>query len=133
MLFELEHLGLPCREPLVLKDWYTRLLGAQVVFHNDQIPPFLLRLPGGMMIELYEGDFSITETGDNKLNGYRHLALRVSSLEAAKMELELGGVKFTEAARPAAGGGRVLFFSDPEGNLLHLVERPADSPIRARG
>jgi hypothetical protein len=31
--------------------------------------------------------------------------------------------------RPAAGGGRVLFFADPEGNLLHLVERPADSRL----
>jgi hypothetical protein len=35
-------------------------------------------------------------------------------------------VKFTEEIKPAAGGGRVLFFEDGEGNLLHLVERPAD-------
>jgi hypothetical protein len=35
-------------------------------------------------------------------------------------------VQFTEEARPAAGGGRVLFFEDLEGNLLHLVERPKD-------
>jgi hypothetical protein len=27
----------------------------------------------------------------------------------------------------AAGGGRILFFEDGEGNLLHLIERPADS------
>ena len=32
--------------------------------------------------------------------------------------------------KPAAGGGRILFFTDPEGNLLHLVERPADSAFR---
>jgi hypothetical protein len=35
-------------------------------------------------------------------------------------------VKFTEAISPAAGGGRVLFSEDSEGNLLHLVERPAE-------
>jgi predicted enzyme related to lactoylglutathione lyase len=29
-----------------------------------------------------------------------------------------------EPVKPAGGGGRVLFFSDPEGNLFHLVERP---------
>ena len=31
------------------------------------------------------------------------------------------GVKFDEEIRPAAGGGRVLFFEDGEGNLLHPV------------
>jgi|SRR6516164_2573756 catechol 2,3-dioxygenase-like lactoylglutathione lyase family enzyme len=130
MQFELEHLGLPCREPLALKEWYTRVLGAEVAYHNDQKAPFLLRLAGGVMIELYEGDFSINETRDNKLNGWRHVAIGVSSIEAGKAELERRGVKFTESVRPAGGGGRVLFFSDPEGNLLHLVERPADSPLR---
>jgi hypothetical protein len=38
-------------------------------------------------------------------------------------------VIFTEEIRPAAGGGKVLFFADGEGNLLHFVERPADSPL----
>jgi predicted enzyme related to lactoylglutathione lyase len=47
-------------------------------------------------------------------------------MDAAKAELTGRGVKFTEEARPAAGGGRVLFFEDLEGNLLHLVERPAN-------
>jgi predicted enzyme related to lactoylglutathione lyase len=42
--------------------------------------------------------------------------------------LEARGVKFTEEVRPAGGGGRILFFQDAEGNLLHLVERSADSP-----
>ena len=44
-------------------------------------------------------------------------------------ELEKRGVKFSEAERPAAGGGRILFFEDGEGNLLHFVERPADSQL----
>ena len=39
------------------------------------------------------------------------------------------GVKFSGEIRPAAGGGRILFFEDGEGNLLHFVERPADSTL----
>ena len=69
-------------------------------------------------------DAPLPERGNNKLAGFRHLALRVDSLDAAKAELEKRGVKFTEEIRPAAGGGKVLFFEDGEGNLLHLVERP---------
>jgi predicted enzyme related to lactoylglutathione lyase len=36
---------------------------------------------------------------------------------------------FEDSIKPAGGGGRVLFFKDCEGNLLHLVERPEDSPL----
>ena len=131
MNFSIEHLGLPARDPIALKDWYVEALGANVAFENGQTPPmFLLRLPGAVMIEIYAGDFGIKETGNNKLNGWRHVALRVDSIEAAKAALEQRGVKITEEIKPAGGGGRVLFFSDPEGNLLHLVERSADSPVR---
>ena len=131
MNFTVEHLGLPARDPVALKDWYERMLGARVVFCNNQTPPaFLLALPGQLMIEIYGGDSSLPQTSDNKLNGWRHVALRVDSVTAAKAELEQRGLKFTEEIKPAGGGGRVLFFQDPEGNLLHLVERTADSSVR---
>ena len=96
MDFALEHIGLSARAPTTLRDWYVKTLGARVVFDNGSTPPmFLLSLPGGMLIEIYSGDFSLAETGNNKLNGWRHVALRVSSIEAAQAELEKRGVTFT--------------------------------------
>ena len=131
MKFRVEHLGLPARDPAALKDWYVRVLGAEVVFAKDQArPAFLLNLPGQLLLEIYGGELSLPQTSNNQLNGWRHLALRVDSVAAAKAELEKQGVKFTEPVKPAGGGGSVLFFQDHEGNLLHLVERPADSIIR---
>ena len=131
MNFSLEHLGLSARDPKTLKDWYVKTLGARVVFDNGQTPPmFLLSVPGGVLMEIYAGDFALAETRNNKLNGWRHVALRVNSIEHAKAELQNRGVVFAEDSKPAGGGGRVLFFADAEGNLLHLVERPADSPVR---
>ena len=128
MKFSAEHLGLPSRDPAALKSWYERVLGATLIFENGQTPPaFFVQLPGGLMIEIYEGDFALKETSDNALNGWRHLALRVDSIEGAKAELEKRGVSFSEPVKPAGGGGRVLFFKDAENNLLHLVERPAGS------
>ena len=127
MNLSVEHLGLPAREPGALKEWYLHVLGAKLVFSNEETATaFLLALPGGVMIEIYSGDLSLSQISNNKLNGWRHVALRVASVAAAKAELEGKGVTFTEAIKPAAGGGRVLFFQDPEGNLLHLVERPAN-------
>jgi glyoxylase I family protein len=131
MKFTVEHLGLPARNPVALKDWYVRVLGATVAFDNGQTPPaFFLSLPGGMMIEIYQGDASLPETNSNSLAGWRHVALQVESIEGARAALEGKGVKFPGPVKPAGGGGRVLFFCDAEGNLLHLVERPEGSIFR---
>ncbi len=130
MKISVEHIGLPARNSTALKDWYVNVLGGKVFFDNGATPPAFFVQLSGAMLEIYEGDFGIKETSDNKLSGFRHLALRVDSIETAKKELEERGVRFAEDVKPAGGGGRVLFFQDLDGNLLHLVERPADSIFR---
>lgn len=125
-----EHLGLAANDPVSLRDWYVTRLGARQLLELAQNPPaFMLELAGRVRLEIYQADFEVRQASDNKLRGWRHLALRVENLEAAQAELELAGVKFVELVKPAGGGGRVLFFADPEGNLLHLVERPPGFPL----
>jgi len=125
-----EHIAIPSPNPVALKNWYERVLGAREIFNNGQTPPTcLLALPGGGWFEIYAAEGAPENRGNNKLAGFRHVALRVASIDATKVELEQRGVKFSEEIRPAAGGGRVLFFEDLEGNLLHLVERPPEFKI----
>jgi glyoxylase I family protein len=127
MNFSVEHIAIPATNPVALKNWYERVLGARPVFDNGQDPPTCLIALANVWFEIYAAETPLPDRGNNKLAGFRHLALRVDSLDPAKSELEKRGVKFTEEVKPAAGGGRVLFFADLEGNLLHLVERPAGS------
>lgn len=128
--FSLEHVGLAARDTTALKDWYVRSLGARVVFTNAETPPaYIIELPGGVWVEIYQGNYGVKEISDNKLQGWRHLALTVASIENARHELQSRGVVITEPVKPAGGGGRVLFFPDPEGNLLHFVERDPKSPL----
>jgi glyoxylase I family protein len=130
MNFSIEHIAVPAANPAALKDWYVRVLGARSVWDNGQNPPTgLIAMPGGVWLEIYAADAPLAERGNNKLAGFRHLALRVDSLDKAMTELTGRGVKFTGEVRPAAGGGRIMFFADLEGNLLHLVERPKDSQL----
>jgi glyoxylase I family protein len=130
MNISLEHVGIPAADPGALRNWYETMLGARHVWDNGQTPlTCLLALPGRGWLELYPSEAPLPERGNNKLAGFRHLALRVNSLAEAKAELAKRGVKFTEEIRPAAGGGQVLFFADLEGNLLHLVERPATNGL----
>lgn len=129
MNISIEHIAIPSPNPAALKNWYERVLGAREIFSNGENPPtFLIALPGGGWFEIYAADGAPKDRGNNKQAGFRHIALRVDSLDAAKAELEKRGAKFPEAERPAAGSGRVLFFEDCEGNLLHLVERPKNFP-----
>jgi len=130
--YSVEHIGLAARNTVLLRDWYMKTLGARVVFENDQKPrAYLLEMPGGLLIEIYPAEFTIVETAENRLAGWRHLALTVDSIETASSGLAALGVIFQDQTKPAGGGGRVLFFRDPEGNLLHLVERP-DAAWRAK-
>ena len=122
-LFTLEHIGIAARDATALREWYERVLGAELVWEISKEPAAALVNLGGVTIEIYSADRNSELTRDNKLAGWRHIALRVDSLERARAMLEDCGVVFTEPVKPAGGGGRVLFFSDPEGNLLHLVER----------
>src|SRR5271170_5940707 len=129
MNISVEHIAVVAKDPVALKNWYERVLGAREVFNNGQNPPTCLISLGSVWFEIYAAEKSLPDTANNKLAGFRHLALRVPSLDSAKADLEKRGVKFSEAERPAAGGGRILFFEDGEGNLLHFVERPKDSVL----
>jgi glyoxylase I family protein len=133
MKIAVEHIAIVAQNPVALKAWYERVLGAQPVFDNGQNPPTCLISLGNVWLEIYVADKALPDTANNKLAGIRHLALRVDSLDAAKAHLEKLGVAFNEAERAAAGGGRIIFFADCEGNLLHLVERPADSTLLKLG
>jgi glyoxylase I family protein len=127
MILSIEHIAIPATNPIALKKWYERVLGARPVWDNGQNPPVcLIELPGGVWLEIYATDLPLADRANNKLAGFRHLALRVDSIDATKAELTRLGVKFDAEIRQAAGGGRVLFFNDGEGNLLHLIERPKD-------
>lgn len=129
MNISVEHIAVVAKDPVALKSWYERVLGAREIFNNGWNPPTFLISLGNVWFEIYAAEKSLPDTADNKLAGFRHLALRVDSLDAAKAELEKRGVKFSGAERAAAGGGRILFFEDCEGNLLHFVERPKDSQL----
>lgn len=128
--YSVEHIGLASRDPASLKEWYVSVLDARVEFDNGKRPPvYFLRLSGGPLLEIYPSSYEVDQTADNTCRGWRHLALSVRSLDEAKLALMNRGVMFPDRIKPATGGGAVLFFNDPEGNLIHLVERFQKSEI----
>ena len=54
------------------------------------------------------------------------MATRVSDFDQAQAILEERGVQWTGAEVAAIGGGRVRNFVDLDGNMLQILERPAE-------
>src|SRR5688572_15695757 len=97
--FTLEHIGIAARDATALREWYERVLGAELVWEISKEPPAALVNLGGTTIEIYSADHSSELTRDNKLGGWRHIALRVDSLERARALLEDRGVVFSEPVK----------------------------------
>jgi glyoxylase I family protein len=129
--YRIEHFGIAARDPRTLANWYLQTLGGRETWENGQTPPAVfVELAGGLILEIYPASGSHPEVITLNGNaGWRHLALRVGHLESARDQLQAAGVRFPDPIKPAGGGGRVLFFQDPEGNLLHLVERPTGEAL----
>lgn len=125
----IDHIAIAARDPRGLIEWYCTHLGMQVVAHNGQDPP--TALVGGAEGSLFEimpaQEAPIGEQGLFD-PGLRHVALRVDDFEAAYAHLQQLGVEFATESGTATGGGPIVSFRDPEGNILQIVQRPADFP-----
>jgi hypothetical protein len=59
--------------------------------------------------------------------GLRHLAIDVDDFDQAHEQLRSRGVHFyTDILENQ--GNRLVFFADGDGNILHLIKRPAPLP-----
>lgn len=112
-------------------EWIERIVGLKGV-HADCV--YLNPSGGGPRIELLcyrtpEGA-ALPETARANTIGLRHLALRVSDIDATYDRLKQVGVTFiapptaaaTTQVRHAEGQKHLCYFHDPDGVLLELAE-----------
>lgn len=124
MFVGLEHTAIASPSPVKLANWYVDHLGFRINFEYDG--NYFVRAANGAMLEIIpsEGD-----RGSNKMRdpGIRHLAIEVTDFDAAHAALKSQGVSF--AGEPYVNSGnRLVFFSDCDGNLVHLIQREKPLP-----
>jgi len=119
MFTAFEHTGVASPDHRKLAQWYVEVFGFAIVYQSAGAT--FVKAPNGSMIEI------ITAEGDRvelamKQPGLRHLALAVDDFDADLARIRAAGVKFL--GEPVeAKGNKVVFFTDPEGNILHLIQR----------
>jgi len=125
MIKGIEHVGIAAQDTATLADWYCGTLGFRIVSESDDAPPsYFVAAPDGTMLEIISANQAPRAEHEPRDPGIRHICIGVDDFEGAVAELERKGVTFAGEVIDLPGGGNVVFFTDPEGNLLHLVSRP---------
>jgi lactoylglutathione lyase len=126
--FRIRHTMMPVSDLDRSIDFYTRLLGMDIMRLRDQ-PPERVAYIGygseddGPALELIQGR-PIGEHG--KIPTWAgHIALYVSNLSKLCETLKREGVIFTRQLEPNRPGSRdlVAFIKDPDGYMIELTER----------
>ncbi len=126
MFLGLEHTAIATPDPEKLAKWYVEHLGFQINYFSASTKTTFVKAPNGSMFELISSEGERAATG-MRAPGLRHLAIAVDDFQAAYSALKAKGVVF--ATEPdIKGGNSVVFFRDPDGNLLHLIHREKPLP-----
>jgi len=120
----LEHTAIASPHPQRLAQWYVDTLGFRINYEYSG--NCFVKAPDGAMLEIIpsEGD---PLPAQMKTPGLRHLAVAVSDFDAAAEDLKRKGVNIVSEPLNLSGN-RLLFFTDLDGNLLHLIARPKPLP-----
>jgi len=118
----IDHPAVAAVEPARLAQWYIAVLG-YTEYHRTDRNVWILAAPDGSLLEVMPKDDTARPARTTWTPGWSHLALRVNDLNQAAAILRDHGVVFPDAPVSAIGGGRLLNFVDPEGNMLQIVSR----------
>lgn len=120
----LEHTAIASPDPRRLAQWYVDHLGFHINF--EYAGNYFVKAPNGSMLEIIPSEGERTPQ-EMKSPGIRHLAIAVDSFDAAHEDLKAKSVTFlTEPF--ITQGNRLVFFSDADGNIVHLIEREKPLP-----
>jgi len=124
MFLGLEHTAIASPDPQRLAEWYVHKLDFRINFTYDG--NYFVRAADDSMLEI------IPSQGDRvpqqmKSPGIRHLAVNVDNFDASLAELRQRGVEFLTEPFDNQGN-RLVFFSDGDGNILHLIQRQRPLP-----
>jgi catechol 2,3-dioxygenase-like lactoylglutathione lyase family enzyme len=119
MLVGIEHTAIASPDPRKLAQWYVETLGFVINYNSGRT--FFIKAPDGSMIEIITSEGGLAPKA-MKDAGLRHLALTVSDYDAAIAQLTAKGVSLL--GEPIVNADvKVAFFTDPEGNFLHIIQR----------
>jgi glyoxylase I family protein len=119
MIRGIEHVAIASPDPPALAQWYVDHLNFVINYQSPRT--VFVKAPDGSMIEITASEGERVEQS-LKQPGLRHLALTVDDFDLTYNALKSKGVRFLDEPSDKKGV-KTVFFTDPEGNVLHLIQR----------
>jgi glyoxylase I family protein len=124
MFLGLEHTAIASPNPRNLAQWYVDHLDFKINFEYDG--NYFVRAVNGSMLEIIPSEGNRPD-GKMRDPGIRHLAIDVKNFDEAYRTLK--GQKVNFVGEPYTNqGNRLVFFTDCDGNLVHLIQRERPLP-----
>jgi glyoxylase I family protein len=127
MVQGIEHTAIASPDPAKLAGWYVDHLGFTINYKSNNSKTHFVKAPDGSMIEIIESKGAPAAAPAMKDPGIRHMALTVADFPAACARLKSLGVAFLSEPQ-TVDGNSIVFFTDCDGNILHLLHREKPLP-----
>ena len=127
MVTGIEHVAIASPDPLRLALWYVEHLDFVINYQSAQSRTVFIKAADGSMIEIIESAPGTMPADSMNAAGLRHLALTVADFPAVYARLQEKGVHFLTEAQTTKGNS-LAFFTDLDGNVLHLLHRTTPLP-----
>jgi glyoxylase I family protein len=124
MVVGIEHTAIGTPDPQKLAQWYVETLGFRINYNSGRT--VFARAPNWSMLEFITSEGALT-SHTMKDPGIRHLAIAVSDFDAVYGQLKAKKVNFLNEATDA-NGVKTVFFTDLDGNILHIIQRQTPLP-----
>jgi glyoxylase I family protein len=124
----INHIALNCHVVAAQEAFFARHFGFQRsrTFNAGKPNEFIMLKLGPVRLELFPADSTKTkhEKGGEQGIGFKHLAFDVPRLEPAIEALRADGIEPDPIIDMGEliPGSRIVFFRDPEGNIIELME-----------
>lgn len=126
MLKGFHHVAVIARDYAASKRFYTEILGLGVIAETYRAErdswKLDLQIPSGGQIELFSFPNPPARPTRPEACGLRHLAFRVTDIDAAIQHLKSHQILVEEVRTDPLTSARFTFFADPDGLPLELYE-----------
>ncbi|AWB67977.1 VOC family protein [Saccharobesus litoralis] len=126
MLLGIHHVAVICSDYAQSKHFYTQILGLTVIAETNRQArdsyKLDLALPDGGQIELFSFPSAPPRPSYPEAQGLRHLAFKVTSVEACKNQLQAQGITVEPIRTDELTGKQFTFFADPDGLPLEIYQ-----------
>jgi glyoxylase I family protein len=127
MVTGIEHVAIASPDPLRLALWYVEHLDFVINYQSAHSQTVFIKAADGSMIEIIESAPDTVPAAGMNPAGLRHLALTVADFPGTYARLKEKGARFLTDAQ-TTNGNSLAFFTDPDGNILHLLHRETPLP-----